>query len=83
MNILKSIAAGITAVMFAAIVSNVVFVLAMGVIWRNVPNILIGWDQSVWETIRNSPAFWLVAILSFFVGFRWMYRKDSLKLQQK
>lgn len=73
MRILNSVGAGAVAVLVVAVVSNIVLVVIGEVLYRNVPDVQVGWTPYVWATIRRSPAFWLAAALSFALVFRWMY----------
>ena len=62
---LKSIIAGVLALLFAAVLIATIFLVAVRVIG-------IGIDMNL-----GSPLFWLPAIVVFGAGFFWEYRRLS------
>lgn len=69
----KSLLAGVAALLVASVLFCVV-----GAFWiiRNAkvpPGTTVGWDIRV----LNRPLFWLIPILAFAIGFYWEFRRAS------
>ncbi len=71
-----------TAVIFAAVLSQVALLILAAISIRhfssNLRNaVTVRWTPAVWEAVRDSPYFLILALLLFVVGFYWQYRKDA------
>ncbi|HEV7521857.1 MAG TPA: hypothetical protein VGP89_12230 [Candidatus Angelobacter sp.] len=74
MIFLKSIAAGLTAVLATAVVIAVVAIVALLLLTaRNEANdTVIGWDP---VEFGRAPLAWIIFLFTFAAGFYWQYRR--------
>lgn len=74
MIILKSLAAGLLAVLAVAMVITVLAIVALLVLSaRNrVEDTVIGWDP---VAFGRAPLLWIIVLLAFAIGFYWQYRR--------
>ena len=68
MNYVKSIIAGVLALLLVAVLMTTIFLVAVSVSG-------LGIDGVFWHL--GSPFFWLPAIIIFGAGFLWEYRRLS------
>ena len=69
---LKSTIAGVAALFLAAAVIYIATLLAIAVLFRSG-----GVDLPIWHVHTESPAFWLLVIVIFALGFFWEFRRLS------
>jgi hypothetical protein len=74
MIILKSLAAGLLAVLATAITITILAILALlALSARNHgENTFIGWDP---VAFARTPLAWIIFLLAFAAGFYWQYRR--------
>ena len=74
MVLVKSVCAGVAAILIAAVGTAVVIMVWLGVKARNLPDGQVyGWDPI--SFFRGSVLSWLLLIGAFLLGFVWEYRR--------
>jgi hypothetical protein len=53
------------------------FMVCAAILFRDVPEVTVGWSPYVWTTIRDSPLFGIASVLTFTLAFRSTYRWRS------
>jgi uncharacterized BrkB/YihY/UPF0761 family membrane protein len=74
MIILKSLAAGLLAVLATAMVISILAIAALLVLSarRNADETSIGWDP---VAFGRAPLAWIILLFVFAIGFYWQYRR--------
>ena len=74
MIILKSLAAGLLAVLATVVVITILVIVALLVFSarNHAEDIAIGWDP---VAFGRTPLAWIVFLLAFAAGFYWQYRR--------
>ena len=74
MIILKSLAAGLLAVLATGVVITILAIVALLVLSarNNVEDTSIGWDP---VGFARAPLAWVIFLLAFAAGFYWQYRR--------
>jgi uncharacterized BrkB/YihY/UPF0761 family membrane protein len=74
MIILKSLAAGLLAVLATAIVITILAIVALLVFSarNNSDETVIGWDP---VAFGRAPLSWIILLFTFAIGFYWQYRR--------
>jgi hypothetical protein len=73
---LKSAIAGILAVMATALLIYTTFTLLLIILIAR-RNANAGFDRPHWHLRTESPAFWILVLIVFAVGFLWEFRRIS------
>jgi hypothetical protein len=68
----KSTIAGLAALLLAVAVIYIAALIAIAVIFRS-----SGIDLPIWHVHTESPAFWLLVVVVFVLGFFWEFRRLS------
>jgi len=72
----KSLLAGIAALVIAAVLSPFVMLIYVYVVYRPAANQAVGWDP---VSFAKQPLSWLIGTLIFLAGFLWEFRRATSK----
>jgi hypothetical protein len=72
---LKSIAAGLVALVVSAVIVPVVVAIFLRITMKPAPGELIGWDPV--SLVRAYPVAYLLPVIIFLAGFIWEFRRAS------
>ena len=72
----KSLAAGLAAVLLAAMLLPFVMAVYGRIVYKPFGNEVVGWDPI---GLAKWPVAWLVVSLIFLIGFTWEFRRAKAK----
>jgi hypothetical protein len=77
MKFLKSIIVGFAAFIATAIAANVANIIYAHIHYRNMPDVTVGWSPMVWQDIRESQFFWVIALFISLAACYWESRRTA------